>query len=392
MWMSTFGIAGFLCCTLVALLSAQQPDKTGAASRSDWTMVLPVGEDVYFDRSTGHYFRHKGFQFHIYQRFAEGLCVVERPEDEKKGYIDRSGRVVIPFQYDGAARFEDGCARVYVGEEPGIIDATGGWVIEPGRYKSLGWYSEGRCAFSTDGVHWGFLDRQGNVVIPPVFSAVRSMPVHFAEGLCLVKHHQEMVYINLSGKVAIRLPEKVTYAYPFSDGMARVEVHVGSSDDNPLEWDRGKPRTLSGYIDRTGHMAIPPRFGTAGDFCEGLAPVSMTEDGTYVVTRELIGRWNPDPDFPTPPPRWGFIDKNGTVTIPFVYERAGHFSEGLAAVKQDGRWGYMDRRGRMVIGAGFEDAREFRDGITEVVVGDKIVYIDRHGRLIARTDFSGVSF
>jgi hypothetical protein len=215
----------------------------------------------------------------------------------------------------------------------------------------------------------------------------------FKEGLCLVRDASNgTVCIDRLGGIAIRVPRNVSDVFPFSGGLVRVSVHARPSDDNPLDWGRIMPRTLWGYVGRDGRIAIEPRFGTAGDFSEGLAPVTMTKDGLYAITRELVGQWNPDPDFPEPPPRWGFIDKKGEVAIPFLYEKAGHFSEGLAPVMMNGRWGYIDHQGRMVIGAGFQYAQEFKNGIAEVVIGDKIVYLDKQGRILVRTEMGGIPF
>ena len=392
--MRRYGLAAIgLAYLLLSVSCAQRRPGDARAAPPDWSKVIRVTDDVYFDRVTRRHFEHREFILDYASRFSEGLCAVKRRADGKEGYIDRQGRVVIPFQYDGADWFADGRAWVRVGDAQGLIDRHGRWVVEPGTYQDLAPFSEGRCAFSPGGGLWGFLDRDGKVVIPPVFEMLYVHAMLFKEGLCLVRDAaNNKVCIDRWGRVAIRLPGNVSSVYPFSGGLVRVSVDIGPSDDNPLDWGRIRPRTLWGYVGRDGRMAIEPRFGTAGDFSEGLAPVTMTEDGSYEITRELISRWNPYPDFPEPAPRWGFIDTKGEVAIPFLYEKAGHFSEGLAAVKQNGSWGYIDREGRMVIGAVFEDAQAFRDGIAEVVVAEKVAYIDKHGRVIVRTDVGGERF
>lgn len=389
---ASMAIGVCLGCMLLLVSCARRPLREEVPTDRDWEAVIPVNpyKGIYFDRRTGRHFAHQEFIFEYASRFAEGLCAVKRRADDKKGYIDRAGRVVIPYQYDRAEWFTDGRAWVKVGEADGLIDRTGRWVVEPGRYDALYVFSEGRCAFRK-GERWGFLDTQGKVVIPPIFQPVHLMALEFREGLCLVKDQSgQRVYIDRGGRVRIRSPGGVRFAYFFSEGLARVDVDVGPPDDNPLDWGRVRPRSLYGYICADGRMAIEPRFGTAGDFSQGLAPVTMTEDGTYAITRELVSLWNPHRDFPEPPPRWGFINKKGEVAIPFLYEKAGHFSEGLAPVKQNGLWGYVDRKGRMVIGAVFEYAREFRNGLAEVVVEGKSAYVDRQGRVVVRAEIGGM--
>jgi hypothetical protein len=80
-----------------------------------------------------------------------------------------------------------------------------------------------------------------------------------------------------------------------------------------------------GYVDNNGNEIIPfiycvskvNRVSNAGDFSEGLASVENDEG------------------------KWGYIDKTGKEVIPFIYGNAKGFSEGVAAISQDGRWGII---------------------------------------------------
>ncbi|MGI6028053.1 MAG: WG repeat-containing protein [Candidatus Heteroscillospira sp.] len=48
------------------------------------------------------------------------------------------------------------------------------------------------------------------------------------------------------------------------------------------------------------------------------------------------------------------------------YEAVGNFSDGLAAVKQDGKWGYIDESGKMAISPRFDYAGQFSEGVAVV--------------------------
>jgi len=424
-------ITGSILCLLLVVSCSQLRPEGMAPGGHDWEMVLLVDPrgghffviesgklasptfdpngGVYFDRLSGQLFQNREFMVEPRCTFSEGLCVVQEyvKDPKKKGYIDKSGRLVIPCQYEYAGDFHDGRACVTVGKADGIIDKSGRWIIEPGKYDGLGGGREGRCAFKKGG-RWGFLDEGGNVVIPPVYQAAEISTVpFFSEGLCCVKDEAgDKVYIDRGGRVRIRLPNPEWKGYYtkaerpscdgrfFSEGLAAVQVYVSSP--TPLEewadW-RSVPRGYYyGYISKDGRMVIEPRFGSAGDFSEGLAAVTITDDGLLSDSGEIISEWNPDPDTPEPPPAWGFINQKGEVVIPMIYEKAKHFREGLAPVRVRGKWGYIDRSGRMVIGAGFEDAELFKNGVAMVVLGDKIAYIDKTGRLLVRTELSGLKF
>lgn len=73
-------------------------------------------------------------------------------------------------------------------------------------------------------------------------------------------------------------------------------------------------------------------------------------------------------------------------TIDTIYESAGDFSEGLAAVQKDGKWGYIDKTGKMTIEPQWESAHAFVNGLAMVVEKvsseDKFGYIDTAGKYI----------
>jgi len=52
-------------------------------------------------------------------------------QNNKHGYIDRTGKIVIPPQFDDAGPFSEGLADVKIGEKWGYVDGTGKVVISP---------------------------------------------------------------------------------------------------------------------------------------------------------------------------------------------------------------------------------------------------------------------
>lgn len=78
--------------------------------------------------------------------------------------------------------------------------------------------------------------------------------------------------------------------------------------------------------------------------------------------------------------KYGYLNYDGELQIPIVYEDAENFSEGLAAVKLNGKWGYIDEEGNVKIGFNFDEAYEFKDGLTLVRIDDDFFYIDKTGQ------------
>ena len=84
---------------------------------------------------------------------------------------------------------------------------------------------------------------------------------------------------------------------------------------------------MSGYIDRTGKVAIGLKFGYARSFAEGMAPVRIGS-------------------------KWGYIDKKGSIVIQPVFDGAEGFRDGLARVRKNGLDAYINGFGKYVWTAG----------------------------------------
>ena len=69
--------------------------------------------------------------------------------------------------------------------------------------------------------------------------------------------------------------------------------------------------------------------------------------------------------------------------MPFKYETADDFSEGLAPVRSNGKWGYIDTTGREVIPCIYDHAEKFKNGLAAVGNGKGSAqqwgYIDKTG-------------
>ncbi len=77
--------------------------------------------------------------------------------------------------------------------------------------------------------------------------------------------------------------------------------------------------------------------------------------------------------------KFGFINENGDLTVPLIYESAENFSEGMARVKRDGKWGFVNKEGKEVIPAAYEEAKSFKNGMAQVKLNGKYHYINKEG-------------
>lgn len=201
------------------------------------------------------------------------------------------------------------------------------------KYDSVGDFSEG-LAYVRQNDMYGFVDKEGQVVIPIAFGYAHS----FSEGLAPVHLNGENGYIDKTGQVII--PVQYDVAWSFREGLAGVRQNG--------KW---------GFIDKTGNIVIPIKYDNIGSFSEGLAKVQQNG-------------------------KWGFIDKTGQVVIPFKYDDAIEFSEGLATVKKNGKYGYINKTGQVVVPIKYDDAFRFSEGMAYVQQNGKYGYIDKTGQVV----------
>lgn len=244
--------------------------------------------------------------------FSEGLAGVSVPYDLgqgvmsfRKGYIDLTGKMVIQPEYNYVMPFKNGYAVVsFSGSTPAgyknyqiLIDKSGKKIttqefisIHPYAYEGLWpvkikgssglssekdewgvidnkgklygarftyqpYFNEGLAAFKKDTL-WGFMDKEGTVVVKPIYKQVNA----FFEGMAAVcLSDNKWGYINKKGEMVIKPVYAV--AYRFSDGVAVVSTGKTSYDTDKL----------TGVINKSGKEIIPFEKRGISEFKNGRA-------------------------------------------------------------------------------------------------------------------------
>ncbi|MDB5050736.1 MAG: hypothetical protein JWO30_3807 [Fibrobacteres bacterium] len=277
----------------------------------------------------------------------------------KWGYLDVTGREAIPAVYAYAGAFREGLAPVATEEGYGFIDSNGVPVGDMG-YSDARPYSEGLAAVRVgfdDYSAWGFVDRRGELVIPPLFTDV---PGGFSEGFAVVRMESEMPYrsgfIDSSGGFAI--DTLFDAAGDFHEGLA--PVGRGDWRGNRFEGDWG-------YVDTTGRLVTPLAYAWAGPFRNGTALVRLKGGGNAWIGRngrvlrsfraDLEVTRGSEGDLVTYKLRnlCGFVDSLGQEPTEPIFAEAGTFSQGWARVRLitagSRNWAYIDKHGRYLGGS-----------------------------------------
>lgn len=365
--------------------------------------------------------------------------VFDKLPHHKWGFIDKSGKMVIPAKFDDVTRdqysgctlrhkpfrnFSEGMCGVRVGEKWGYIDEDGAFVV-PLKYDNAGNFSEGLACVRL-GTKYGYIDKTGKEIIPLIFdfpahvaSAANSNPdwdmtqvliepFEFSEGLAVAVTGEAAGYIDKTGSFAIQ--QNFSRAEPFFEGYASVtplnkqpytsgktyidkfgKVVIDSSKNcvdfsenmfvsNNAKYDAGRRMF---YLDKNGKRANTWDYVDARIFSEGLAAaLPISSDSAKDKTK------------------YGYIKKNGDFSIAPIFDISGN---NFAANFQNGRaivqvskiadamgniktlHGIIDTQARYVVEPKYDHISSYRDGLARTLDNNQTIYLDMDGKIAIRT-------
>lgn len=347
--------------------------------------VIPLGKYDYYLDGWGYY-----------SDYSEGLLAVRK--DGKTGFVDRSGNLVIPLQYDEVYPFFEGFATVRkgdywglidktgreivkpkyvdsiffydgyetvrkkVGEAEGIINTKGEEIISPGKYSEIelsrkGSFSETKIIWrdgfvkvavgEDENKKWGLVNEKGEEIAKPVYDSVE----FFSDGLAALYKNGKSIFINKQGKTVLTSKH---YVMPFSEGLAVVR----------MENERGKIKY--GFMNKKGKIVIKPKYDYVESFQNGLALVYK------------------GPDYSND--KCGLINKKGKEILPVKYEEIKFLFGDLLAVKvgdkQGEKWGIATKKGKEIVKPIYDyiDSVDKKLGLILARKDNKTVCLNKKGK------------
>ncbi len=142
--------------------------------------------------------------------FSNGLAAV-MDQNGKWGYINKSGAFVVPCEYAWASDYSGKLAAVEKDQMVGFIDGSGKVVI-PFKFRDARGFSEGLAPATVDAKKWGFIDESGSFKIAPQFQ--RAFPFNSERALVYIdprppssQNKAELSHHELSWQKAYRARE-----------------------------------------------------------------------------------------------------------------------------------------------------------------------------------------
>jgi len=224
-------------------------------------------------------------------------------KDGKYGYIDRTGRVVIPFEYDEAYGFFDGFAVVGTDGHRGYINTKG----EKLTTVEFDWaydFSDGLAIVEKDG-KYGYIDTHGNLAVPFEYDKA----YNFEGGVATVAKGSDsdgyawFGTIDKNGKTAITPKEQGCYKWDDSY-VVYYDPDAGSVE---IDLDH------MALLDKSGKNRLTEfSYSDIGDFTDGVAVAEQFTDDLS---------------------QYGIINQNGAEVVPLIFDKIAIADGGKCVVQ-----------------------------------------------------------
>ena len=296
--------------------------------------------------------------------YSEGLAAVSI-DGEKYGAIDKKGIWVISPSFAWLNDFKNGLATFKKNENDkyGYLNKNGNVVIDA-KFESAGQFSENRalvCEELTDyeDSTCGFIDETGTPITDFVYSQFHSNA--FSEGLAKVCQGKgknlTCGFIDLDGKIVKKLTNDV-YQNEYGDWSSTLNSFSGGLALYGGQWFDGIQKW--GFINKKFELQIPIMI------TKGLFGLNMDPDGfSGDIQWQTLGTTKDNPG------QSAAIDKFGKIKFYSTYDEVSRFSQGLSAVRIGNKWGFINQENELVVEAIYDDVRAYEGGFASVRVGDK---------------------
>jgi len=242
-----FDLTGFV----DGLIPVKQGDKWGFLN-TEGKLAIPAKYDQVVDFNGGYTSAKIGDKFVVLdtkgnespvdgsvidvRKFSESLGQF-RAADKKVGFIDASGKIVIPAKFESVGHFKEGLTWAKTDKTVGYINTKGEWVIKPQFEVGKDFDKESGLARIKMADKWGYVSKSGEVT----YAKDTDIYEDFSNGLARGRKDGKFGFLDSKGEWAIK-PE-FDGSRDFKNGYAAV-----------------KKGETWGVIDKTGKWVIEPIY------------------------------------------------------------------------------------------------------------------------------------
>ncbi|RLD83848.1 MAG: hypothetical protein DRJ07_05895, partial [Bacteroidetes bacterium] len=246
--------------------------------------------------------------------FSEGFAWVKK--GEKFGIINKEGVQIIDFKYDGAGKFHEGFFPVKRDFLWGFIDSTGKQLL-PFLFEDYT-FQDDKTIHVKQNHQWGIVDRNGKHIVQPIYNR----DFQYENGLAIVKRRREFGVIDKTGKELIDC--KYDYIEKVNDSLFIVGIY--KSYDNHY----------FGLSNISGDIKIPVEYKSIKN----------------VVGQAVIAQDNR---------AFGLLSFNNDTIIDFDYTDLKTGNTNLLAAHKTGAYGFVDLQNNNIIPFNYREAQAFKN-------------------------------
>jgi hypothetical protein len=338
------------------------------------TLVIPVMyEDIYNPATDTFYVFAVRDPENTKRGFYNGFASVMY--NGQWGYINKDNEPLGEgFVYNYAPNFNEGLAvprKLWNGlNYSGLLQTNGRYIFEPFDTNAQGYrlrtirsiyegLAGGNWLNANNTTSRGIVNSGGQVVyrFP---DGLYDLVQDFREGLAIVEKSDKLGFIDRQGNLVV--PIQFDTATVFINGLSKVSVG-------------GK----YGLINRDGRYVLPADYDEITDFYNEFGTIRSGNGYGVINNRgeivcdtvyEMVGRCSNGVIPVKSGGLWGLVDTGGAQIIPPQYEMIQEYQDGLSPACFNGKWGYIDIYGYFTIEPVFLSASPFSDGAAFVQTGD----------------------
>lgn len=347
------------------------------------------------------------FDYDFLNPFEKGLSYAKR--DGKDFFITRKN-LKLSGDYDEAGIFTFGLAPVSKNNKWGFIDENGVVVI-PMLYDEVQYFTQNNLSAVTKNGKSGFIDKHGREIIPIAYDQVISEQL---DNMVIARKDNKWAFFDNTGKqLSGFIYDKVQRAWKgddttfFENGPASVKLNgkylfldknlqpvfskvrfdsATSFDSNGNAIVMKKARF--GILKNDGRLVIPIEYSAIENYNSNGDPnpkfYSLKKDGRYALLNlDLLKIAESDENyfnltvvngteyisFKNGKNRYGLVDQKGNIKVPFIYNETLYFDRNpFSIAKKDNRQGIIDINNRVIIPFDYREIVQIDDEETDLFI------------------------
>lgn len=309
--------------------------------------------------------------------FYNGLAVAK--QNGKYGFVNESGKAIIPIQYESADHFnrELKLLSVTTNGKKDLLRTNGKRFFEKS-YDDISYFSDNGLIAVMERGKWGYCNTEGKEVLPLQYDLANTM----YNGVAIVKKGALYGLIDKTGKEIVSFQYESLSRFYYSSELYQV-----------------KQDGLFGLISKTGEQLVPPKYDDLGALYGNnyLVVVKDKKYGIYSLSGKTelitlqysrIEQLSPHYLKVSIGSSYGILDVKGKTIVEPKYDELGSLEQGLIVAKLLDKYGYITVSGKTILPFIYDKAEAFQSsGLAQVRINGKYGLIDEGGQVYLAAEY-----